>query len=159
MPGWDTIRGRDLVDEDTSNRWAQQDGRMGEAEAAVVDLRGGRAGPLRLAIGRGLADRTPQGRRSLRSARAEHDRVCQRLKDRQRQRKQCRHQHKGAHLGRGLPSRHWHNYDDAADLHNGDFHSLGAAVGTAAILRISRGMVRFVLAVLPAVASLRLAAR
>ena len=34
-----------------------------------------------------------------------------------------------------------------------------AAVGTAAILRISRGMVRFVLVVLPAVASLRLAAR
>ena len=116
VSGRDQIRGWDLIDEDGSNRRAQQHGRMGEAEAAVVDFCSRRAGPLRLAIRRGLADRTPQGCRRLRSAGAEHDRVCQRLEDRQRQREQRRHQHEGAYLGRGLPSRHWRNYGGAAHL-------------------------------------------
>jgi hypothetical protein len=57
MTGRDGIRSRTLVDQDGSDRRAQQDWRMSKAKAAIVDFRGGRAGALiRLTtIGSGLA--------------------------------------------------------------------------------------------------------
>lgn len=77
--------------------------RMGEAEAALMDLGFSRLLVARLAfLGIGLAEGAPQRGCSLHAAHAQHDGMGQRLKDSERDRKQRNRQRDGAQTGHGL---------------------------------------------------------
>lgn len=86
----------DEGDQDGRDRRANQNGRMCETEAALVDLGPGAVRFVGTSFRVGLADCFPEASDSLKPAHPRHHRVGERLKDRQRHRKKRHRQGEGA---------------------------------------------------------------